>query len=332
MQSRLYTLLLSLVVVGSAVVAFGISGLLVAAILVASVEFLRSAQSPGQEAKNVVIVLLCWLLLGLLLPFYQEARDSNRRSSCWNNLRQLSLALRGYHQHYGCFPPAYVADKDGKPMHSWRVLILPFLEYRNVFDQYDFNEPWNGPQNRKLAKLRPRLFACPSDAVAATPEKCITNYMAVVGAKTAWPGNTPTKLSDFASDGGNTILLVEVGGSDINWMEPRDLTFDEACRGINKNVKMGISSPHGSDAGTFSSSKKVAIAAFADGNVHFLPEDVAPEDLESMLTRESANAVYLDPRRPSKLGAIEVVAMIVMIVSALLLLARPRKRGVAVAA
>ena len=61
------------------------------------------------------------------------------------------MAVANYHETYGCFPPAYVADRDGKPMHSWRVLILPFLEQRELYNAYNFAEPWDGPNNRKLA-------------------------------------------------------------------------------------------------------------------------------------------------------------------------------------
>jgi translation elongation factor EF-Tu-like GTPase len=67
------------------------------------------------------------------------------------------LAVANYHETYGCFPPAYVADRDGKPMHSWRVLILPFLEQQELYHAYNFAEPWDGPNNRKLMEARDLL-------------------------------------------------------------------------------------------------------------------------------------------------------------------------------
>ena len=60
-------------------------------------------------------------------------------------------ALQAYHQANGCFPPAYIADKNGKPMHSWRVLILPYLDYDDLYKAYDFSEPWDGPKNKTAA-------------------------------------------------------------------------------------------------------------------------------------------------------------------------------------
>src|SRR5207248_11120546 len=64
-------------------------------------------------------------LPALMLPAVQQAREAARRTQCSNNLRQIGLALHNYAQVYGSFPPAFVADEEGKPMHSWRVLILP---------------------------------------------------------------------------------------------------------------------------------------------------------------------------------------------------------------
>ena len=69
---------------------------------------------------------------------------------CSNSLKNISLALQNYHDTYRTFPAAYVPDKDGEPMHSWRVLILPYIEERNLYDKYDFTEPWDGPNNSKL--------------------------------------------------------------------------------------------------------------------------------------------------------------------------------------
>ena len=68
------------------------------------------------------------------------------------------MAVANYHDTYGRFPAAYVADRDGRPMHSWRVLILPLLEQRTTYDAYDFAEPWDGPNNRRLADRVGRIL------------------------------------------------------------------------------------------------------------------------------------------------------------------------------
>src|SRR5262249_42952585 len=78
-----------------------------------------------------------------------------RRSQCKNNLKQIGLAMFNYHDAYGCFPPAYIADADGRPMHSWRVLLLPFLDEAARYRKYRFDEPWDGPNNSELATSVP---------------------------------------------------------------------------------------------------------------------------------------------------------------------------------
>jgi hypothetical protein len=69
------------------------------------------------------------------------------------------LAVANYVEEHGHYPPAFLADENGKPMHSWRVLILPYIEERELYKQYKSDEPWDGPSNRKLASRMPRMFA-----------------------------------------------------------------------------------------------------------------------------------------------------------------------------
>ena len=102
-------------------------------------------------------------MIALLLPAVQSAREAARRAQCSNNLKQIGLAFHNYHDSYGCLPPAYIPDGNGQPMHSWRVLILPFVEQSPLYDQYDFDEPWNGPNNSKLPRnARTSSFARPT--------------------------------------------------------------------------------------------------------------------------------------------------------------------------
>ena len=96
------------------------------------------------------------------------------------------MAVANYHETYGCFPPAYVADGDGKPMHSWRVLILPYLGQQELYNAYDFAEPWNGPSNGKLAGRIGNIYlrsGLDSDQIHTT------SFVAVVGPQTVWLGS-----------------------------------------------------------------------------------------------------------------------------------------------
>ncbi|HEV3023653.1 MAG TPA: DUF1559 domain-containing protein, partial [Pirellulales bacterium] len=170
------------------------------------------------------------MLLFYLVPAVQPARTGGRRPQCVNNLKQLALGLQEYADACKCFPPAYIADEQGRPMHSWRVLVLPYIEGKALYDRYDFSEPWDGPHNRQLAKEMPAVFHCPQDGPAGGTT---TSYMAVVGPETIWPGSKPMPLGKIRDGLSNTIILVEVADSGVNWMEPRDVPFSAIQAGIN---------------------------------------------------------------------------------------------------
>jgi hypothetical protein len=170
---------------------------------------------------------------------------ADKNSQCRNNLKQIGLALQIYHDQWGAFPPAYVADDKGRPIHSWRTLILPCLEQTTLYNQYRFDEPWDGPNNAEVCKRFPSSampFSCPADPNYGHPQ---TNYLAVVGPNTAWPGSRSAQLgTDFPDGAASTVLLIEVERSGIHWMEPRDLNFDEMSFKLNDPAGKSISSRH----------------------------------------------------------------------------------------
>lgn len=214
------------------------------------------------------------LLAAFFLANYRGPgpRQAARRMQCSNHLKQICLALHNYHDTYGSLPPACIADSTGKPIHSWRVLLLPFIEQKVLYDKYDFNEPWNGPNNSKLHGEIVHVFCCPSRTTRQSNVE--TSYVAVVGEKTAWPGAKAIKLADFKDGTSNSILVVESLNTGIHWMEPRDLNFDEIPMAINPSTGPGISSPH----------PDVALALFADGHTAPLHKDTPPETLRRLLT------------------------------------------------
>jgi prepilin-type processing-associated H-X9-DG protein len=231
----------------------------------------------------VGFIMCSGIMVALLLPAIQAAREAARRNACANNVKQIEIALANYHDKYQSYPPAYVADANGQPMHSWRVLILPYLEANDVYTAYNFDEPWDGPNNSKLADRMPEVFRCPSN-IEASP---LTNYVAVVGADTAWPGAVGRKRTEIHDGQANTIQVVEAGGSGIHWMEPRDLTLDEAVKGVNAAAGPGIMSNHPGGANV----------GFCDAHVLYLPEDTPPDVLRALFTVDGNEDIRADAVR-----------------------------------
>jgi hypothetical protein len=182
---------------------------------------------------------------------------------CSNNIKQIALALHNYHDQYKEFPPAHIDDADGKPMHSWRVLILPFLEQGNLYAKYRFDEPWNGPNNRQLLEPPPPLYAC-----SAQVDSPYTDYVAVVGPDTVWPGATSRKLTDIADPQDRTILVVESAVPQILWMEPRDLAYEEAVNYLSGATEIARHDAHWY-SGYFEEQYSGRMVAMADGSVQF---------------------------------------------------------------
>ena len=164
-------------------------------------------------------------------------------------------------------------------MHSWRVLLLPYLECKALYARYDFDEPWNAPKNRRLAKFIPDCFRCPMDTGG---DPTMTSYLAVVGPEAAWRGAQPHGIRDFKDGSSCTITIVEVTDSGVNWMEPCDISLDEAGAGVNTASGKGIRSPH-RWAG--------ASAGFAHGGAEVLPPDIPPKLLRGLLTIDGGEDV-----------------------------------------
>ena len=181
------------------------------------------------------------ILAVLLVWFGFEVRRAQRMAlstAAKGRLNQLHLALHNYHYVYGQFPPAFIVDENGKPMHSWRVLILPFADNKTLFDSYDFDEPWDGPNNSRLANRMPAIFHSDTER----PSTTYTNLVVITGLGTAFPGSTSTNLEDFRDGLENTILLTEIGNSSIPWLAPRDLSIESMSFRVKDSLQPSISS------------------------------------------------------------------------------------------
>jgi len=209
-----------------------------------------------QENKNRKRGCCCGLgcvgviiLLFFIAIYSIEPHESSRLLQCCNNERQIMLALHTYCDAYRySFPPAYSTDANGKPLHSWRVLILPFLEQRELYEQIRLDEPWDSEYNRQFHNKMPSCYWCDSASShragkVGMNRTGMTCYMRVVGAETTTDGSSTIKLNEIGEHLSEIVTLIEVYPT-VNWMAPVDVSTEQLAAGINRKSKQGIGSYH----------------------------------------------------------------------------------------
>lgn len=202
----------------------------------------------------------------------ERARAAARRTQSTNNLRQIMLAVLVYEQQYGQLPAAYIADKNGKPLLSWRVAILPAVEQEDLYKQFHLDEPWDSEHNKKLVAKMPEIFKSPSGKAGEGK----TNYLAVRGPQAAFVGKTGLKVFDFKDGMSNTIMVVEADDEKaVEWTKPDDLDVSE------KDPLAGLGGIH----------PEGFLAANADGSVHVIPYATAAKKVWAMFTRNGGETV-----------------------------------------
>ncbi len=182
-------------------------------------------------ADHLFMYTLCAaaaLFVIVFIPPPQSGREAKRKTECRSNLKQIGQALESYHEDFGCFPPAIVADEDGTPMHSWRVLILPYLDEHELFAKYRFNEPWNSPHNAGLAAQIPDVYQCPSFSRSSRHDTGrVTPYVAVTGERCVFNGTGTRCKVEILDKMKSTLFVAEVSEAAVPWTQPLDASPDE---------------------------------------------------------------------------------------------------------
>ncbi|MBN1911315.1 MAG: DUF1559 domain-containing protein [Pirellulales bacterium] len=201
-----------------------------------------------------------------------------QQAMCTHQLKEIALGLRSYHDKYGVFPPPYVADAQGKPMHSWRVLILPFVGMDSVYNVYRFDEPWDSKNNKKLADMMSLYYACPGKYDDTPPW---TDYVALIGPGTMWEEGRACKLEDITDGPKRTLMIVEMADSGIPWNAPFDVPLKEVLA-IDPELAKTIRSYHLSKYAD--EPQPMGNVAFADGHVDCVPGPLTPENFKALVT------------------------------------------------
>jgi hypothetical protein len=201
-----------------------------------------------------------------------------------SNLEQIIAAIQSYHDSFGKYPKAVIRDKDGKPLYSWRVLIAPFLEQREITEEFHREEAWDSPHNLRFLEKMPRQFA----SVYSYPTVGKTHYQVFVGPGTAfekdglWRGDFPDGLE-------NTLFVIEAPHA-VPWTKPVDLAY-----GPDKPLP-SLEAHHGLPV--FFGRRVLyrlpcCIAAFGDGKVYPLQLPMDDELLRGYITRNGGEHIIL---------------------------------------
>jgi Protein of unknown function (DUF1559) len=187
---------------------------------------------------------------------------------CSDNLRPITLAMLLYEREHGVLPPAYTVDAEGKPLHSWRVVLLPYLGEEELYAKLRLDEPWDSEHNRRFHEIAVGFYQCPTAELSLGQ----TTYSVIVGKTTAFGGPEGKALDGF----GVNLMLVTEREQSVCWMDPgSELSEAVAVEGINCREPgvHGIESHHpgGVQAG------------FRSGGVRFISETIDRAVLQGLL-------------------------------------------------
>ncbi|MFO0912803.1 MAG: DUF1559 domain-containing protein [Pirellulales bacterium] len=260
---------------------------------------------PAQQRQRIIhrenvglIVTVATAVISILLvaglaafrywpQYFGVTTAEGRSQACRDQLREIGVALLAYEADHGRLPPAVVYDNNGKPLYSWRVLLLPYLgpDARGIYAQYRLEEPWDSPTNSLAGNKTPSVYRCPADSSIVMAE---TSYLLVTGPGTLYDGKVipSTQLANAGDGADQIVLVVESHGSGVGWAEPKDIDIVQLARGVNSSALRTVRSAHG----------QTAHALTVDGHVLVLPDSVSGAELRALATCDGDETLANLPR------------------------------------
>lgn len=227
----------------------------------------------GIVTGGVSAVLHGLLMVAMLLPAIQAAREAARRNVTMSHMKQVSLGILNYESAMGSFPASGNADAADGTQLSWRVRILPFLGYEDLYRQFHLDEPWDSEHNRSLIPQMPEIFSC----VSADLAEGETVLLAVTGPGTLFgDGTRQRKMRDVHDGLSNTIYVVEADADRaVIWTKPEDLTINaqDPLSGLGNLRPFGF------------------LAGYCDGHIDFIKANQSPESVHGLMTHAGGEDV-----------------------------------------
>ncbi|QDT48833.1 hypothetical protein Pan258_28790 [Symmachiella dynata] len=243
--------------------------------------YTRAAQDRRRGITLVELLLVISIIAMIVAILSPILRSNDRgghdhsRTHCINKLKNISLALHNYNNTYGGLPPAYTVDADGKPLHSWRTLILPYLDQKELYEKIDLSKPWDDPVNAEAAATYVSEYDCPS--TYSELERNRTVYLAVVTPESCIRPTKVRPISEVTDGLPNTLMVLEVPVKyAVPWMSPQDA-----------DLQLVLSSISGEDLQHSDGFN----AGLADGRVKFLSSEISAATLRSLTTAAQGDVV-----------------------------------------
>ncbi|MGE3803755.1 MAG: DUF1559 domain-containing protein [Gemmataceae bacterium] len=187
-----------------------------------------------QDGATVKVEMQADIQLAINVEDVKLMRKAADRARSGNHLRMLGICFHNWASTFqDNLPPAALCDKNGKPLLSWRVALLPYIEHDALYKEFKLDEPWDSPHNKKLLAKMPQTYRLPG---AGEEDKYVTHYRVYTGSDTLYPGKAgkiaggmgivcPFTIGNIPDGTSNTILLVESAEA-VPWTKPEALVVD----------------------------------------------------------------------------------------------------------